>query len=140
MTPADILRRLCPNGSTRDQIDVYYEARGLRTPNAKEALFWLVSEVGELVEAWLIQDRTMTPNGDRAVLIEMVMIGKRADVAVSAMQGDWMRNFQPAGTVDIPGEGGDVYMMLDRLLKAFDLPAPEDCWKSKANRKLRRPE
>lgn len=137
MTQNNILRRLNPSGDLQSLIDTYYEARGLRTPDAKEALFWLISELGELTEAWLVNDKTVT-NGCREILVAMVMLGKRADIAVSNMQGDWLRNFQPAGTIDINGEAADVLMMLDRFCKAADLPTPEECFMTKADRKIRK--
>ena len=135
---ANILRKLNPTGDLRSLIDTYYEARNLTTPDAKEALFWLISEIGELTEAWLVQDKSIPSNGAREILVAMVMLGKRADIAVSEMRGNWLRNFQPSGTIDLEGEVGDVLMMLNRFAQAANLPTPEQCWLDKADQKIRK--
>ena len=36
-----------------DLIDAYYEHRGYATPDRKQALLFLLSEVGELVDAYI---------------------------------------------------------------------------------------
>lgn len=116
-----------------EEINDYYEKRGLKTPDAIEALMWMISEVGELVEAYIIE------TGDakyRLTLNNFIAVCRDIEKRVAKRPG-WVRNNQPKGTYDLPGEAGDVRMMLEVFCQQARLPESGVCLRAKMERKLR---
>jgi hypothetical protein len=110
---------------------------------------WLVSEVGELVEAYCeLELRPICfPDGsiDETKRDEIAIYGKLCFLVQSikvienhvARREGWTRNNQPKGTYDIPGEIGDTLMMLEKFAEKMQLPESGDCLRAKMERKLR---
>jgi len=42
---------------TIDHIEAYYRFRGMKMPNAKEALDFAITEIGEALDAWIRQNQ-----------------------------------------------------------------------------------
>ena len=116
-----------------DEIKSYYHKRGLKEPTALEALMWMISEVGELVEAYIVE------TGDakyRHTLKNFIAICRDIEKRVAERPG-WVRNNQPKNTYDLTGECADVLMMLSVFADKAGLPEPEVCLREKMERKLK---
>jgi hypothetical protein len=118
----------------RTTIDAYFEHRGYKNPDSTEAFLFLLSEMGELAEVFLAFEYgpTVVRNDCkiREVILQMRKLGMIADDLASG-RGGWVRNNGRKGPLDLPGEIGDVLMMLDRVAKALGTPEPGDCLKFK---------
>jgi len=99
-------------------INKYYDLRGLRMPDAEEALAFLLSEIGELMEAYLM-NRTESSGEYDDVFHAMKVIGKSADILVGQKEG-WVRNYDRLKTPSVEDEIGDVLMMLSVFSLALD--------------------
>lgn len=114
-----------PEPTLREVINQYYALRGLVPPNDSESLLWLISEIGELVDAWLYtKKRHLSPDA-RYVFNEAITLGKRAELAVAKNGKEWVRNQHPKHEIELGGEIGDVLMMLDRFSNAIGYHEPE---------------
>jgi hypothetical protein len=110
---------------------------------------WLVSEVGELVEAYcetvmidrLFPDNTIDVNNRDDVaaygkLRWLISACCNVETDVARREG-WTRNNQPKGTYDVPGECADIRMLLEKFLEKLELPESGECLKIKMKQKLR---
>ncbi len=113
--------------NSRKVIDAYFEQRELKHPEALEALLFLLSEVGELTEAYLrsVYDPDLVKGSAILELLEEVIRnGNEADALVSGRK-DWVRNNgRAASKADLDGEIADVFMMLDRLACSLNKRSP----------------
>lgn len=124
------------NPTLRDRIDLYYHLRGLKHPNATQAMLWLITELSELAAA-VVATSGQPRNPD--VISAYAALEVSADIAEKALTSvpGWVRNNQADGTVDLPGEIGDVLMMLDRVADTLNQPEPHACLEKKMTRKLK---
>lgn len=125
-----------PTPTLRETIDQYYALRGLTPPNDSESLLWLISELGELVDAWMKTKHPDLPSDARYVFDEMITLGSEAEAAVTNGK-HWIRNNQPKGSIELGGEIGDVLMMLDRFAAATSHQEPKHELMTKLRRKIR---
>lgn len=96
-----------------DVVDDYFEFRKYKEPTAEQALLFLISEIGELTEAFL--ERYPQELNLRALVFNnIVSISKTADEVVSETQG-WVRNNDRTKKTDISDEVGDALMMLTKF-------------------------
>lgn len=133
--PLDAWNRL--NSTILDEINDYYQRRRLKEPDALEALMWLISEVGEQVDAYL-HDPNVLEKGDillQYTFYDIIDLCNHVEEKVASRSG-WTRNNQPKGTYDLPGEAGDVLMMLAKFCQKAGLPEPDQCLREKMARKL----
>lgn len=122
--------------SLRERIDLYYHLRGLKHPNATQAMLWLITELSELAEA-VVAATGQPKNPD--VIAAFAALEISADMAEKALTSvpGWVRNNQTEGTLDLPGEIGDVLMMLDRVADTLNQEEPHICLERKMTRKLK---
>jgi len=121
--------------TVRDKIQEYYNFRGLKTPSALEALLFLMSEIGEMAEAWYTDNQDATDSmSEHWAIVEIADLGRKCDELVS-QRGGWVRNNGRAGEADLDGEIGDVLMMLDRFAFSAKRPEPADLLYVKMRRK-----
>lgn len=120
----------------REMIDAYYKFREYEDPSRLQALLFLISELGELTEAYREIYGNIDPvTVEERTVIQMVeLAGRLADKAVSG-QKDWVRNNDRAKAVDLGAEAADVFMMLDRFALAAQLEDPETCLREKMAKK-----
>jgi len=116
-------------------IQKYYAARGLQWPCAKDALWFFLSEVGELAEAYLVHHE----NELTAEEVEMLKIfadqGFHADEIVSRVEG-WVRNNDRIKKEDISKEVADCEMMLSVFMFSLTQNSPDDALLKKMKEKL----
>lgn len=116
-------------------IQNYYAARGLQWPCAKDALWFFLSEVGELAEAYLVHHE----NEITAEEVEMLQIfadkGFHADEIVSRVEG-WVRNNDRVKKEDISKEVADCEMMLAVFMYSLTQTSPDDALLIKMKEKL----
>lgn len=100
-------------------VDQYFIEHKLVEPNAEQAFLFLVSEMGELAEAFI--DTLDNPQIIETLYIALQLsgLGKSADHAVSHSGKEWHRNHDRY-KVSKPGQSlrdeiADVLMMTDRL-------------------------
>lgn len=91
-------------------VEQYYQYRGYARPDALQALLFLVSEVGELAEAYLHQQQ-VADIATEDFLREVVEDGRVADALVSGQQS-WVRNGDRKHAPVLADEVADVLMML----------------------------
>ena len=115
-------------------IESYSLFRGLEPPDALESLLFLVSEVGELCEAYLLTDPEGLTDSTELVLRQAENLGRLADAVVSARRL-WVRNGDRHKAPSVPDEIGDVCMMLEKFASAQGLPEPFDCLLEKMAKK-----
>lgn len=119
-----------------ETIQSYYKARGLQWPSAKNALWFYLSEVGELAEAYLSQ------NGDELTEEEIEMLeifakeGMHADKIVSRVDG-WLRNNDRVRKENISHEVADCEMMLAVFMYSLTGTSPDEALLGKMKDKLR---
>lgn len=89
----------------------YQSFRKLVTPTASEALLWLMSEVGEMAEAFLLSGPELTPEFS-AIVSNIIALGSHADKVVSGRRKDWVRNGDRKKSPNLEFEIGDVRFML----------------------------
>ena len=124
----------------RREIDDYYAKRGLEEPDQLESLLWLLSEVGELAEAYLANHPALSAGANSVVdsLRASVDAGVQAESCVVSMRETWVRNGERMVTKsDVASEIADCCMMLDRFAKANSMDAPSELLRRKMERKLR---
>lgn len=122
--------------TVKELIDAYFRFRKYEDPSRLQALLFLISELGELTEAYREIYGNVDPvTVEERTVIQMVeLAGRLADKAVSG-QKDWVRNNDRAKSVDLAAEAADVFMMLDRFALAANLEDPETCLREKMTKK-----
>jgi len=116
-------------------IQTYYEARGLQWPVAKDALWFFLSEVGELAEAYLAHhENSLTPE-EVVMLQTFTEEGFHADEIVSRVEG-WVRNNDRVRKENISKEVADCEMMLAVFMYSLTGSTPDDALLEKMREKL----
>lgn len=119
----------------RAKLDAYFSHRNYQTPDPVQSLLFLVSEVGELVGAYMGVVGVDTLDHDTyKIFDDTVCIGNKADALVSR-QRNWERNNGRVKPPCIEDEAADVLMMLERFLTAMALPDAETCLDDKIEAK-----
>lgn len=105
-------------------INDYAEYRKLETPDSREALLFLISEIGELAEADLLAQPGDLRGAE--LLTGMQSLGLLADTQVSLMK-KWTRNGNRVKAPNVPAEIADCLMMLTRYAEKSGQPDPLTC-------------
>ena len=105
-------------------IRLYAAYRKLEEPDRREALLFLISEIGELAEAEL--EHFSDDNRGRAILLEAILLGRDADIVVSNMKS-WTRNGERTKKTIIAREIADIEMMLNRYADLGGYVEPFEC-------------
>jgi hypothetical protein len=116
-------------------IQNYYQARGLQWPDAKDALWFFLSEVGELAEAYLVHYETELTDEEVDMLQTFADEGFHADEIVSRVEG-WVRNNDRVKKEDIRKEVADCEMMLAVFMYSLTHTSPDDALLQKMKEKL----
>jgi hypothetical protein len=116
-------------------IQNYYQARGLQWPEAKDALWFFLSEVGELAEAYLVHHETELTDEEVDMLQTFADEGFHADEIVSRVEG-WVRNNDRVKKEDICKEVADCEMMLAVFMYSLTHTSPDDALLQKMKEKL----
>lgn len=116
-------------------IQSYYEARGLQWPDAKDALWFFLSEVGELAEAYLSHHAQALNSEEIELLKQFSDGGMHADEIVSRVEG-WVRNNDRARKEDIGKEVADCEMMLAVFMYSLTGSTPDAALFAKMKEKL----
>ena len=116
-------------------IQKYYQARGLQWPSAKNALWFFLSEVGELAEAYLTINQDKLTDEETQVLRTFAEEGFSADEIVSRVEG-WVRNNDRIRKEDIRNEVADCEMMLGVFMYSLTGQTPDDALLEKMKEKL----
>jgi hypothetical protein len=116
-------------------IQNYYQARGLQWPNAKDALWFFLSEVGELAEAYLVHHESELTDEEVDMLQTFADEGFHADEIVSRVEG-WVRNNDRVKKEDIHKEVADCEMMLAVFMYSLTQTSPDDALLQKMKEKL----
>jgi len=116
-------------------IQSYYEARGLQWPSAKDALWFYLSEVGELAEAFLAHHQDQLSEEEVEMLQRFSDEGFHADEIVSRVEG-WIRNNDRVRKEDISKEVADCEMMLAVFMYSLTGSTPDDALLQKMKEKL----
>lgn len=116
-------------------IQKYYRARGLQWPNAKDALWFFLSEVGELAEAYLVHHEKELTAEEVQMLKTFADEGFHADEIVSRVEG-WVRNNDRVKKEDIGKEVADCEMMLAVFMYSLTQTSPDDALLRKMKEKL----
>jgi NTP pyrophosphatase (non-canonical NTP hydrolase) len=107
-----------------ETIKAYYKARGLRWPDAKDALLFFLSEVGELAEAYLVQHERSLSQEEVNLLKRFSQSGIKADEIVSRVDG-WVRNNDRVRKEDVHKEVADCEMMLTVFMFSLSASTPD---------------
>ncbi len=118
-------------------IQQYYQARGLQWPSAKDALWFFLSEVGELAEAYLAHHEKELTDEEVEMLKTFADEGFHADEIVSRVDG-WVRNNDRVKKEDISKEVADCEMMLAVFMYSLTQTSPDDALLQKMKEKLGR--
>ena len=118
-----------------ETIQSYYEARGLQWPSAKDALWFYLSEVGELAEAYLAHHEDELSNEEKKMLEVFAKEGAHADEVVSRVDG-WIRNNDRIRKENISKEVADCEMMLAVFMYSLTGSSPDDALLEKMREKL----
>lgn len=118
-----------------ETIQSYYKARGLQWPSAKNALWFYLSEVGELAEAYLSQNEDELTDEEIKMLEVFAKEGMHADEIVSRVDG-WIRNNDRVRKENIIKEVADCEMMLAVFMYSLTGTSPDDALLSKMKEKL----
>lgn len=118
-----------------ETIQSYYEARGLQWPSAKDALWFYLSEVGELAEAYLAHHKDDLNNEEIQMLEVFAKEGLHADEIVSRVDG-WVRNNDRTRKENISKEVADCEMMLAVFMYSLTGTSPDDALLEKMQEKL----
>ena len=113
----------------------YYTARGLQWPCAKDALWFFLSEVGELAEAYLAHHAEELTAEEIEMLKTFSAEGFHADEIVSRVQG-WIRNNDRVKKEDISKEVADCEMMLSVFMYSQTQSTPDEALLKKMKEKL----
>lgn len=116
-------------------IQKYYQARGLQWPSDKNALWFFLSEVGELAEAYLSQFKHTLTEEEIHMLQTFADEGFRADEIVSRVEG-WIRNNDRIQKEDISKEVADCEMMLGVFMFSLTGNSPDEALLAKMKEKL----
>ena len=116
-------------------IQNYYAARGLQWPCAKDALWFFLSEVGELAEAYLVHHENELMAEEAEMLKTFADEGFHADEIVSRVEG-WVRNNDRVKKEDIGKEVADCEMMLSVFMYSLTQTSPDDALLKKMREKL----
>ena len=118
-----------------DTIQTYYKARGLQWPDAKDALWFYLSEVGELAEAYLVHHQDELTTEETAMLERFTEEGLHADEIVSRVDG-WVRNNDRVRKENISKEVADCEMMLAVFMFSLSGGTPDEALLAKMKEKL----
>jgi len=118
-----------------ETIQSYYAARGLQWPCAKDALWFFLSEVGELAEAYLAHHEKELTAEEVQMLKTFADEGFHADEIVSRVEG-WVRNNDRVKKEDISKEVADCEMMLAVFMYSLTHTSPDDALLQKMKEKL----
>ena len=118
-----------------ETIQSYYKARGLQWPSANNALWFFLSEVGELAEAYLSRNQDMLSGEEIQMLETFACEGLHADEIVSRVDG-WIRNNDRVRKEDISKEVADCEMMLAVFMYSLTGTSPDDALLEKMKDKL----
>ncbi|MDY6846224.1 MAG: hypothetical protein SVP52_03715 [Chloroflexota bacterium] len=118
-----------------ETIQNYYKARGLQWPSAKDALWFYLSEVGELAEAFLSHHQDQLTAEEIRMLEIFSEQGNHADQIVSRV-GGWVRNNDRVRKEDISKEVADCEMMLGVFMHSLTGTSPDEALLSKMKEKL----
>ena len=118
-----------------DTIQTYYTARGLQWPDAKDALWFYLSEVGELAEAYLVHHQDELTTEETAMLERFTEEGLHADEIVSRVDG-WVRNNDRVRKENISKEVADCEMMLAVFMYSLSGGTPDEALLAKMKEKL----
>ena len=116
-------------------IQSYYQLRGLQWPDAKDALWFFLSEVGELAEAYLEHHEYDLTEEEIEMLAVFTREGLHADEIVSRVDG-WIRNNDRIRKEDIRKEVADCEMMLAVFMYSLANISPDDALLTKMQEKL----
>ena len=116
-------------------IQSYYHLRGLQWPNTKDALWFFLSEVGELAEAYLVHHEKELTEEEIGMLTVFTREGLHADEIVSRVDG-WIRNNDRIRKEDIRKEVADCEMMLAVFMYSLANISPDDALLTKMQEKL----
>ena len=116
-------------------IQKYYQARGLQWPSAKHGLWFFLSEVGELAEAYLSHHQEALSDEEIEMLKNFADQGCRADEIVSRVEG-WVRNNDRIRKEDIGKEVADCEMMLAVFMYSLTGQTPDHALLRKMKEKL----
>lgn len=116
-------------------IQSYYKARGLQWPSAKNALWFYLSEVGELAEAYLSQHQDDLTDEEIQMLEIFADEGMHADEIVSRVEG-WIRNNDRVRKENIGKEVADCEMMLAVFMYSLTGTSPDEALLEKMKEKL----
>jgi NTP pyrophosphatase (non-canonical NTP hydrolase) len=116
-------------------IQNYYQARGLQWPGAKNALWFFLSEVGELAEAYLATHQKELTEEEIDMLKAFADQGFRADEIVSQVEG-WIRNNDRVRKENISKEVADCEMMLCVFMYSLTSKSPDEALLEKMREKL----
>lgn len=116
-------------------IQKYYQARGLQWPSAKNALWFYLSEVGELAEAYLSHYQDDLTKEEIEMLQNFADEGLRADEIVSRVDG-WVRNHDRIHKENINKEVADCEMMLAVFMFSLTGKSPDEALLMKMKEKL----
>lgn len=116
-------------------IQSYYKARGLQWPSAKNALWFYLSEVGELAEAYLAHHRDELTKEEIHLLETFADKGMHADEIVSRVDG-WVRNNDRVRKENIGKEVADCEMMLAVFMYSLTGTSPDEALSVKMKEKL----
>ncbi len=118
-----------------DTIQTYYKARGLQWPDAKDALWFYLSEVGELAEAYLVHHQDELTAEETTMLERFTEEGQHADEIVSRVDG-WVRNNDRVRKENISKEVADCEMMLAVFMYSLTGGTPDEALLAKMKEKL----
>jgi len=113
----------------------YYQARNLQWPDAKDALWFFLSEVGELAEAYLVHHQDQLTEEEVKMLKLFTDEGLHADRIVSRVEG-WVRNNDRVRKENISKEVADCEMMLGVFMYSLTGSCPDDALLEKMKEKL----
>jgi len=116
-------------------IQSYYQARGLQWPSAKHALWFFLSEVGELAEAYLVHHQDELTDEEINMLKNFTQEGWHADQIVSRVDG-WVRNNDRVRKENISKEVADCEMMLGVFMYSQTGASPDHALLEKMREKL----
>ena len=116
-------------------IQSYYKARGLQWPDAKDALWFYLSEVGELTQAYLTHYEKDLTEEEIELLQRFTEEGFHADEIVSRVDG-WVRNNDRTLKEDIGKEVADCEMMLAVFMYSLTGSSPDKALLGKMKEKL----
>jgi len=116
-------------------VQSYYKWRyANHYPDARQALYWLITEVVELVKAWLETAKPSLTPAEAAFFEQLIRLGEVAENIVQA-EHDWVRNNDRVKAPNLAFEVGDALMMLTVFAIQSGVADPEICMKSKMKSK-----